>query len=94
MNIKTAIDKMLEELPSEIPDLLDANQAALVQSCLITLKGLAQNRMYKMLMRTTEATTTKHRRTLLEYVELADDYDCMASTAKDLKLFRDKLLVG
>lgn len=94
MIIKEKIQEMLDGLPDPIPSLLTHDQAALVQSCLISLKDLAQRKRWRTLMRLTSATTTAGHRTMLEYIESSGDLDCMASAAQDLQLFKDQLIIG
>lgn len=92
MSISDTIQRMQDGLPDPIPDLLTHDQAALVQSCIISLKDLAGSRTWKFMMRHTAVTTTRGFRTLYEYITTTDDGDCMASTAHDLVLFKEKLL--
>ncbi|WP_437964347.1 hypothetical protein WMF04_32125 [Sorangium sp. So ce260] len=94
MIIKETIQGMLDGLPTPIPSLLTHDQAALVQSCLISLKDLAQQRRWRIVMRLTSATTTAGHRTMLEYIESSGDLDCMASAAQDLQVFKDELVIG
>ncbi|WP_437811137.1 hypothetical protein [Sorangium sp. So ce1078] len=94
MIIKDTIQGMLDSLPNPIPDLLTHDQAALVQSCLISLKDLSQQRRWRMIMRLTSATTTAGHKTMLEYIESSDDLGCMASAAHDLQVFKDELIIG
>jgi hypothetical protein len=94
MIIKETIQGMLDGLPAPIPDLLTHNQAALVQSCLMSLKDLAQQKRWRMLMRLTSATTTAGHKNMLEYIESTGDDDCMASAAHDLQVFKDELMIG
>lgn len=92
MSISDTIQRMQDGLPNPIPDLLSHDQAAIVQSCIISLKDLARQRTWKFMMRHTAVTTTRGFKTLYEYIENTDDQDCMASAAHDLVLFKEKLL--
>ncbi|WP_433930033.1 hypothetical protein AB3662_39665 [Sorangium cellulosum] len=94
MIIKDTIDGLLDSLPDPLPNLLGPDHAALVQSCLISLKELSQKTRWRMLMRLTSENTTLGVKTMLEYLEAADDIHCMASAAHDLKLYRDRLPFG
>lgn len=94
MIIKDTIQTMLDSLPDPLPNLLTHDQAALVQSCVISLKELAQKQRWRMLMRLTSENTTLGHKTMLEYLEATDDIHCMASAAHDLKLYRDRLPFG
>lgn len=92
MSISDTIQRMQDGLPDPIPDLLSHDQAAIVQSCVISLKELARERRWKFIMKHTAVTTTRGFKTLSEYIDTTDDLDCMASTAHDLVLFKQKLL--
>jgi hypothetical protein len=95
MIIKDTIQRMLDTLPDPIPDLLTEDQAALVQSCLISLKDLSQKRLWKQMMKITSAMTINAGdRNMLDYLNRMDDNDCTASVAKDLAAYKDKLLFG
>ncbi|WP_437488105.1 hypothetical protein WME75_08100 [Sorangium sp. So ce1014] len=94
MIIKETIQGMLDGLPDPVPNLLTHDQAALVQSCVISLKEVAQQRRWRMVMRLTSANTTLGHKTMLEYLESADDLHCMASAAQDLQLYKDQLMIG
>jgi hypothetical protein len=95
MIIKDTIQRMLDSLPDPIPDLLNEDQAALVQSCLISLKDLSQKRLWKQMMKITSAMTiSAGDRNMLEYLNRMANNDCTASVAKDLAAYKDKLLFG
>ena len=95
MIIKDTINAMGAGLPNPIPDLLNEDQAALVQSCLIILKEQATKMRWKFIMKHTAVNgTTKGHRTMFEYITEADDNDCMSSVAKDLILFASQMAIG